>query len=324
MVPSGDELLQRADMLAKHGRSVEAITLLEQQLVLGNARAGAVLAAWYLAGKLVKRDLGRCREVLGRACALGAHELEPAYIALLANGAGGSGRRWQDALERLAERGKSGAGARVERTLLGKMAIDQCGDPVSQLESNQLYSMPTIEEFPAFMTEEECRYLCEVVQPILTPATVGDPRTGKNVLDPVRKARTAAFPFIAESPFIHAINRRIASATRTTYEQGEPLQVISYGVGDEFKLHSDAIANCGNQRKLTFLVWLKADFTGGETEFPRLGLSLRGKPGDGIAFTNTDASGQPDPMAWHAGLPVTGGHKLMLSKWIRTHPIDLD
>ena len=61
----------------------------------------------------------------------------------------------------------------------------------------------------------------------------------------------------------------------------------------------------------------------GQPAFLRLGLELTGKPGDGLFFVNTDARGQPEPAMWHAGLPVTRGRKLMLSKWIRDKPLDL-
>ena len=122
---------------------------------------------------------------------------------------------------------------------------------------------------------------------------------------------------------LHAINRRIAHATATTYEQGEPAQVLSYRPGEEYKLHSDALPGGGNQRVATFLVTLSDDFSGGATSFPRLGLELRGKTGDGLYFVNTDSAGQPEHAMWHAGLPVTQGRKLLLSKWIREEPLDL-
>ena len=120
-----------------------------------------------------------------------------------------------------------------------------------------------------------------------------------------------------------AINRRIAAATGTRYEQGEPLQVLSYQSGQEYKLHSDALPGGDNQRVATFLVTLSDGFVGGATSFPRLSLELTGKPGDGLHFVNTDSAGRPEPAMWHAGMPVSQGRKLMLSKWIRERPLDL-
>ena len=186
-----------------------------------------------------------------------------------------------------------------------------------------IHGTPRIERLPAFLTADECRYLAEIALPSLSPSVVIDPRSGQAMHDPVRTALSIGFPFVAEDPVLHAINRRIAAATGTRYEQGEPLQVLSYQAGQEYKLHSDALPGGGNQRARTFLVVLSEGFSGGATAFPRLGLELTGKPGDALSFINTDSAGQPDPAMWHAGLPVGHGRKLMLSKWIRERDLDL-
>jgi prolyl 4-hydroxylase len=143
------------------------------------------------------------------------------------------------------------------------------------------------------------------------------------VQDPIRTSLGAAFPFTAEDPVLHAINRRIAKLTGTSYEQGEPLQVLSYAPGQQYRLHSDALPSGTNQRVLTLLVYLNNDFEGGETAFPDLGISHRGGAGDAIVFANVDAAGRPEMRARHAGLPVRRGRKWLLSKWIRERPLDL-
>ena len=122
---------------------------------------------------------------------------------------------------------------------------------------------------------------------------------------------------------LHAINRRIATATDTVYEQGEPLQVLRYRPGEEYKLHSDALPPGGEQRVTTMLVALETNFAGGETTFPRLGLRWRGREGEALIFANVGADGEPDPRMLHAGEPVTRGTKHLLSKWIRGRPLDL-
>ena len=74
---------------------------------------------------------------------------------------------------------------------------------------------------------------------------------------------------------------------------------------------------------LTLLVYLNDGYDGGETEFPDLGLRVRGAPGDALLFASVDAAGAPCPAARHAGLPVRSGEKFLLSKWIRAAPLDL-
>lgn len=143
--------------------------------------------------------------------------------------------------------------------------------------------------------------------------------------DPVRTARVAAFPFVLEYPALHALNRRIAAVTGTRYEQGEPVQVLCYDAGEEYKLHADALPpRAGvNQRIATFLVALNADYEGGETTFPRLGLAWRGAIGEALHFRNVDAASAPANEMWHAGAPARRRRKFLLSKWIRAAPLDL-
>lgn len=313
----------RATALARQGAVAAAYELLNQAIASGDAVAAATLADWRIAGDPVRRDIGEARRLYGLAADLGLSEAEPVFIALLANGAGGSGRQWGAALGRLQGLARRDGLARRQRDLLAAMALDADGNPAAMLAGETLCSAPAINHFSAFLSPAECRYLIDRALPLLQPAVVINPATGQAMRDPVRVARCVSFPFVHEDPVIHAINRRIAAATGTTYEQGEPLQILCYEPGEEYKLHSDALPPGHNQRTQTFLVWLTTDFEGGETDFPRVPLRFRGAAGDGLRFANLRGDGTPDPLAWHAGLPVTRGRKLLLSKWIRERPLDL-
>lgn len=318
-VQPGDQ----AEALAQQGRVAEAFQLLQAAIAAGDARAAAVLAEWRITGQHIRRDIAEARELFGQAAALGLREAEEVHIALLANGAGGSGRRWTDALERLEQRAQRDTAARQQADLIKAMSLSADGDPLLLPEPEVLSQTPRIALRRGFMSAAECRYLAECAQPMLQPAIVIDSRTGQPVRDPVRTADSAGFPFMLEDPAVHALNRRIMAATDTSYEQGEPIQVLSYQPGQEYKLHSDCLPPGNNQRVQTFLVALSDGFEGGETSFPRIGLSIRVAAGDAIHFHNVDSLGRPEPLAWHAGLPVTRGRKLLLSKWIREAPLDL-
>jgi prolyl 4-hydroxylase len=124
-----------------------------------------------------------------------------------------------------------------------------------------------------------------------------------------------------ESPAIHALCRRLAAASGTDVGQGEPLQVLCYSAGQEYKPHFDAIDGTDNQRILTFLVYLNDDFDGGETEFLSTGLKVKGRKGDALLFRNADDLGRPDLKSQHAGLPPTTGVKFLASRWIRQKPV---
>lgn len=308
---------------AQRGDVVGAARMLELAAAEGDGEAALTLAGWRMAGDPIRRDLARARQLYGRAAELGVAEAEPVYTALLANGAGGTGRRWPEALDRVRQLARRDNAARAERDILAAMHLDPEGDPQVLPDAQPLNDAPLIRTYEGFLTPDECRFLTRRAAPLLQPSVVIDPQTGQMTQHPIRTADSVGFPFVNESPALHAINRRIAAATGTRYEQGEPTQVLSYAPGQEYKLHSDAIAGERNQRIATVLICLEDDFAGGETTFPRLDLSWRGKAGDALQFANVDAEGQPEPLAWHAGAPVTRGRKVILSKWIRAAPLDL-
>jgi prolyl 4-hydroxylase len=313
----------QARALAQRGAVEEGYHLLITAMTQGDGEAAATLAEWRLTGAHIRRDLAAARELYGKAAELGFDDAAPRYLALLANGAGGSGRDWAGVLERLAA--QRDQVSRRQNALLSNMALDPEGGPASLPEPVLLHVEPLIERWPGFLSPNECRYLIDRAMPALEPSVVLHPQTGQAMQDPVRRAKSAAFPFVIEDPVLHAINRRIAAATGTSYEQGEPLQVLSYDPGDEYKLHSDALppGASTNQRIATFLVALNADYEGGETAFPKLGIEWRGAVGEALHFRNADAAGAPALQMWHAGTPVRRKRKFLLSKWLRAAPLDL-
>jgi prolyl 4-hydroxylase len=74
------------------------------------------------------------------------------------------------------------------------------------------------------------------------------------------------FTLPLENPAVHALNQRIAAASGTGAAQGEPLQVLRYRPGGEYKPHFDAIPGVRQSAVLTMIVWLNEDYEGGETD----------------------------------------------------------
>jgi len=282
----------------------------------GDAQAAAELAFSYMQGRGVEQSLASARDWFRKAGELGSPECRMIYLSLLANGTGGD-RDWGRALQLLKELASQASRAASELRLIEAMGLDDQGNPASSFAARPISETPQAGVFENFLTPQECSFLAQAAAPAFRPAAVGMTSSGQTMRSAVRTCETAAFPWVAETPAIHAINRRIASASGTQAEWGETLQVLRYHPGQEFKPHRDCTEATDNQRVLTMLVYLNDAYTGGETLFLKNGLEVRGKLGDALLFRNADDSGQPDPDSLHAGLPVKTGMKLVASRWIR-------
>jgi prolyl 4-hydroxylase len=270
--------------------------------------------------RLQTGDAAAARALFGRAAAAGDRRAEVIHTNFLAAGFGGP-RDWPAVLRLLPQLARSSARWAEELAVIQAMALSPEGDPLSLPPAERVSARPFVVRFGGLFTARECAYLMAAAAPMLAPSVVVDPVTGAQRPDPLRTSDAAGFNAPLEYPAIHALNRRIAAASGTAAEQGEPLQVLRYRAGGEYRPHLDAIPGFANQRALTMLVWLNEDYEGGETHFPEAGLTLRGAPGDAILFRNTLPDGRADPLSRHAGLPVARGEKWLASRWIRTQPL---
>jgi prolyl 4-hydroxylase len=313
----------RAEGLATLGRVAEALHVLQQAAAIGDADALFALGLWRLRGDRIPRKLSESREFFRRAAAAGNAEAATIFTAFLANGTGGA-PLWQGALRLLQARASTEPAARRQLEILSAMGLEADGSPKAVPNPRHLSTSPHVQLFPALFSPAECAYLVEMAEPLMQPAVIVHPQTGAQMRNPVRTSDSAAFPLTEENPAIHALNRRIAAASGTDVLQGEPLQVLRYRPGQEYKPHSDALPGESNQRVATMLVYLSDNYEGGETHFLANDVRVRGRVGDGLLFRNVDADGLPDKRASHAGLPVTNGSKLIASRWIRAKPLQLE
>jgi len=307
--------IEQAYELAGQQKANSAVELLEEGGRAGDADCWVELASWYLSGNIIPRDLAKCRECFRLAGDTGHQRARSIYIALLANGTGGPAD-WHAALELLADQSARDPDSARQLTLLGKMELDADGRPRAIEPPERLSDAPDVLLFKTLLTKEECQYLSDLATPMLQPSVVVDPASGQLRPHPVRTSENATFPWIDETPMIHAINQRLAAASGTPAANGEPLQVLRYAPGQEYRPHHDALPHTDNQRILTMLVYLNDAYEGGETIFLKTGLRVKGAIGDALLFRNADQQGRPDPDAQHAGLPVTAGQKLIASRWI--------
>jgi prolyl 4-hydroxylase len=289
---------------------------------MADAQALFEAAAARLRGDGGGRDVPAARELFRQSAGAGKVEAAVIYCNFLAAGIGGP-RRWSDSLRLLAALAEVNPRSRRELERIEAMALTGEGDPLEAPGGERLCEAPAVTRFEALFSAAECSWLAAAAEPMLEPAVVVDPASGRQRRDPVRVCDSAGFTWPLENPAVHALNRRIAAASGTTPEQGEPLQVLRYRPGGEYRPHFDAIPGFANQRVMTMLVWLGEGYEGGETHFPTPGLKLKGRTGDAILFRNAGPDGRRDPAAGHAGLPVTSGEKLIASRWIRERPFDM-
>jgi prolyl 4-hydroxylase len=278
-------------------------------------------AAAALAGTGGQRDTALARSLFRDSAVAGRRDAAVIFTNLLASGVGGP-RDWPAALAFLANLAGSGRRQRRELEIVSAMALTPDGDPIEAPVGKSICAAPHITLFRGLFTPAECAWLIEAAAAMLEPSVVVDNATGRQVRDPVRISDGMGFTWPLEDPAVHALNRRIAAASGTAPEQGEPLQVLRYRPGEQYRTHFDAIPGFANQRAMTMLVWLNDGFVGGQTEFPTPGLKLRGETGDAILFRNVREDGSRDPDCAHAGLPVAAGEKYLGSRWIRQRPFE--
>jgi prolyl 4-hydroxylase len=174
---------------------------------------------------------------------------------------------------------------------------------------------PEIVLVEGLLAPEECHHIIAISASRVEPSSVVDAEGMRR--DPGRTSHDCNYLPGEEDLVLNRINRRIAAVTGTRYDWGEPLHILRYSPGQEYRLHVDTIPGAANQRLWTALVYLNSGYKGGETDFPALDLRIEGAMGDALLFRSLDEEGRPDPRTRHAGLPVTAGIKWLASRWIR-------
>jgi prolyl 4-hydroxylase len=297
------------------GRAAEGVHLLREVASTGDPHALFIFADLTWSGNMVEQDPARGRLLFEQAAAAGHTQANLLVTNLIANGVAGK-RDWSMAVERLEAEGRKLSDRQRALDLVRSMDLDAAGDPKRISEPQVIADRPHARIFERLFTLEECDYLIRAAEGRFEPSMVYN-RSRELVRDTIRTSDGAAFHWLIEDPAIHAINRRVAAATSTAYDQGEPLQALRYSPGQEYRPHFDFVDGANNQRLWTALIYLNEDYEDGETVFVRTGLKVRGKTGDMLLFRNALEDDSGDPLAEHAGMPVTTGTKYLATRWIR-------
>ena len=194
-------------------------------------------------------------------------------------------------------------------------------------ERQVISESPRIRRMDGFLSSDVCRWLIEKARGQLMRARIYSTDGNGAAVANTRTNSETDFNVIQSDLVLVLVRARVAAATGLPPAVMELTKVLHYSVGEQFDLHYDYIdpavpgfaaeLAARGQRLATFLVYLNDDYEGGQTHFPRVGLSHRGPAGSALFFANVDTGGRPDPSTLHAGLAPTSGEKWLLSQWIR-------
>jgi prolyl 4-hydroxylase len=155
---------------------------------------------------------------------------------------------------------------------------------------------------------------------------VVDPESGEDVVAGHRTSLGMFFR-LEEDAFIAGLDRRFSEVMGLPLENGEGLQVLCYPAGAHSTPHFDFLmpSNPANQASLarsgqrvsTLVTYLNDVEGGGETVFPKIGVSVSPQRGNAVYFEYCNSLGQVDPDSLHTANPVTSGEKWVVTKWMR-------
>lgn len=207
-------------------------------------------------------------------------------------------------------------------------AVDDAAPPPAAPAIEERHAAPRVATIVGFASLSERAHLIARGEPFMVPSQVAV-ATGGNVGSQRRTSQEMAFESAFADVIVREHQRRAARLAGHPAAHAEPMRLLHYGAGEEYRPHTDyfhpdrgfdeELALAG-QRLATFLSYLAPVAGGGATEFPTLGLEVPPEPGSALLFENVDRQGQPDPRTRHAGRPVTAGDKWIATLWFREQP----
>ncbi|GJP32035.1 hypothetical protein CLOM_g16579 [Closterium sp. NIES-68] len=196
--------------------------------------------------------------------------------------------------------------------------------------------------YKGFLSDAECDHLVSLAKPRLERSEVTDSEDGHSEVSAVRTS-SGMFLDKAEDAVVRAIEDRISLWTFLPVENQESLQILRYGVGQQYEAHHDYFddpvnTQQGGHRFVTVLMYLNNVTRGGETTFPEHKdptpkddswtdcakgvLAVKPVRGDALLFYNLHPDGSVDPSSLHHACPVEAGEKWSAPKWIHVHNYD--
>lgn len=134
------------------------------------------------------------------------------------------------------------------------------------------------------------------------------------------------------NPKVKSIIEKLGVMFKTPFDHAENVRITRYFPNQSFDNRFDSCCDdtlqCrdfmkqGGPRKLSFIIYLTDDYTGGETFFLNIGMKFKPKKGDGIVFYPMNPeTNKCHPALAYSGLPIDYGVKWIINIWFREDKI---
>jgi prolyl 4-hydroxylase len=183
---------------------------------------------------------------------------------------------------------------------------------------------PRIVVFGGLLSDVECAALIESARQHIKRSQTIEYGNGGAQDDPGRTSQGMSFRG-GENELVCRVEQRIARLLNWPAENGEPMQVLRYGRGNEYKPHYDyfdpdrastaSILQRGGQRVGSLVIYLNSPKRGGSTIFPDVNFEVMPQRGNAVFFSYERA--HPSTQSRHGSLPVVAGEKWVATKWLR-------
>lgn len=130
---------------------------------------------------------------------------------------------------------------------------------------------------------------------------------------------------------VRSVEARISHELDLDDRCGEGLQGAWYMPGEGYRIHHDAFhkntpefekfARDGGNRTWSAMIYLNTINAGGDTLFEALGVRIKPRAGELLAWSNLTPEGYPHVRAWHSAEPPDDQPKYVLTEWFRERPI---
>lgn len=177
-----------------------------------------------------------------------------------------------------------------------------------------------------FLDLDECKELIQLIRSHCRKSEITNPDEPDKAF---RTSQTCDLGLLENHLLVQEIERRISEYMGFETDRAETLQGQYYQVGQQFKTHTDyfepntseyeKFAGDYGQRTWTFMIYLNEVESGGETNFPALGLEVKPAVGKAVVWNSLLATGDVNPDTAHSARPVVVGEKFVITKWFRTY-----